>query len=36
MGNIHVKLFEIWTSGSWRSRHLKKRFRDDAQTDKDR
>ena len=27
MGNIHVKLFEIWTSGS-----VKKKFMDDGQT----
>ena len=26
MGNIHVKLFEIWTSGSGEELSLKKKF----------
>ena len=33
MGNIHVKLYEIWTSGSGGDVVYRKKFTDDGRTD---
>ena len=36
MGNVYVKLFEIWSSGSGGDAVKRKKFMDDRRTDEDR